>query len=522
MASALTTRAGAGSEATAASESAVTVVPCIVLAMTITCLLVALRFLAVRHPPRSWGWEHALLLVSLAFAFVAMGASITMKVNGLGYHATIYQDKLTIFAKMLWLDGLAHALCVSSAKFCILCTYLRLLTFPAPRVLCKLILGFLVVTHLWIVISIFTACVPLSSLWDLSPLGVNAASYCHPKAVFWLNYGLHVGSDFLIFVLPIPLMFYVDVPLVQHIVLAAMPAVGLFICCISALRTMALVSHLHMDDVTYTTIGYANLTIIEIGLTVSWASILAMPYIYNPLRETQDQGSDFGSTALHEPLDIFPHNLGAGAQATAQADKPLHHLQPLPRALHRPSASHETIVWGEDITEYTRRHRHRLQRDSVLSPYYHQSLHGLRLTESQVAITQVQSQTASLTRTHSRAPSRPHSPAESQVQPQPQLQSQRNSDASGFLPIFAPVDTEGGGAQDKDGRRLSYKILNIQRSTTPSSLSLRFAATPKTKAAKKWWRSRVLADDEDDDEEWGPHPGDRRSLTSPIFAPPSS
>ncbi|KAL2889238.1 integral membrane protein [Ceratocystis lukuohia] len=392
----------------------------------------------------------------------------------------------------------------------------------SPRVLCKLILGFLVLTHLWIVVSIFTTCVPLSSLWDVSPFGVKAGVYCHPKAVFWLNYGLHVGTDFLIFALPIPLMFYVAVPLVQHIALFAMPMAGFAICAISAVRTATLVSNIHLDDITYTTVSYVNLTMIEIGLTISWASLLAMHYIYDPLSETQDQSPAIDAAFMREQLDIFPHNLSTSTQNVPGEHKIPLDLQPLPPALHRSLQSQETMVWGEDITEYTRRHHHRLHLDSVSSPYYHQSLHGLRLTESQVAITQVQSRPQS---SQSRAHSRAHSREDSLPQSQPQ--TRRNSDMSGFLPIFAPADTAdddaipGRGSQDKDGRRLSYKILNIQRSTTPSSISLRFATAPKTKPTRKWRRSHVQVDDDEGNEEWGPHPGERRSLTSPMFVPPS-
>ncbi|KAL1901622.1 hypothetical protein Cpir12675_000312 [Ceratocystis pirilliformis] len=478
------------------AEAVATVIPCIALCMTITCLVAALRFFSVRQPLRNWGWEHGLLLVSLVFAFVAMGASISMKVNGLGYHANVYQKKLTVYTKMLWLDGLAHIL--------------------SPRVLCKLILGFLVLTHLWIVVSIFTTCVPLSSLWDVSPFGVKAGVYCHPKAVFWLNYGLHVGTDFLIFALPIPLMFYVAVPLVQHIALFVMPIAGFAICAISAVRTATLVSNIHLDDITYTTVSYVNLTMIEIGLTISWASLLAVRYIYDPLSETQDQSPAIDAAFMREQLDIFPHNLRISTQNVPGEHKIPLDLQPLPPALHRSLQSQETMVWGEDITEYTRRHHHRLHLDSVPSPYYHQSLYGMRLTESQVAITQVQSRPQS---SQSRAHSRAHSREDSQPQ------SRRNSDMSGFLPIFAPADTAdddgmpGRGSQDKDGRRLSYKILNIQRSTTPSSISLRFATAPKPKPTSKWRRSHVPVDDDEGNEEWGPHPGDRRSLTSPMFVP---
>lgn len=128
---------------------------------------------------------------------------------------------------MLWLDGLASTLSLTCAKLSILFLYLRLLTFQAPRVLCKAFIVFTAVTHLWIIISALTACVPLSSLWNSAAVhGTHQHVYCHPRAVFWLDFGLGVAANMLIFTLPIPLMFYVVVPKIKHVALFAMPLFG--------------------------------------------------------------------------------------------------------------------------------------------------------------------------------------------------------------------------------------------------------------------------------------------------------
>jgi hypothetical protein len=72
------------------------------------------------------------------------------------------------------------------------------------------------ITHAWIVVSIFTGCVPLAGLWDVE---THMTAYCHPPSVYWSHSGINIGTDFLIFLLPLAVLRKLNVPRRQKIAL---------------------------------------------------------------------------------------------------------------------------------------------------------------------------------------------------------------------------------------------------------------------------------------------------------------
>ena len=74
----------------------------------------------------------------------------------------------------------------------------------------------MVISHVWIIVSIFTGCVPLAALWDMA---AHQTAYCHPGSVYWSHSGLNITTDFLIFLLPLPVVKKLCVPRRQKIAL---------------------------------------------------------------------------------------------------------------------------------------------------------------------------------------------------------------------------------------------------------------------------------------------------------------
>lgn len=74
----------------------------------------------------------------------------------------------------------------------------------------------------------FTACIPLNAFWD----GSVQATYCHSNEVYYGLTGLQIGTDFLIFLLPLPVVWSIRAPKDQKIVLSIMFSFG-FLCVLS-------------------------------------------------------------------------------------------------------------------------------------------------------------------------------------------------------------------------------------------------------------------------------------------------
>lgn len=103
-------------------------------------------------------------------------------------------------------ENLLYTLTLLFVKVSILCLYIRVLTYDYIRLAAKILLGIVLFSHAWIFAAILTTCVPLNAFWDHLARD-QGTYYCHPGSVFWSNFGLHVGTDFLIFLLPLPVIF---------------------------------------------------------------------------------------------------------------------------------------------------------------------------------------------------------------------------------------------------------------------------------------------------------------------------
>jgi hypothetical protein len=82
-------------------------------------------------------------------------------------------------------------------KVSLLFFYLRVFSRPGIRLAAKILLGLVVVSHLWIICARLTTCVPLEAVWNPQV----KMKYCHPKEVFLSHEGINVGTDVLLVVL---------------------------------------------------------------------------------------------------------------------------------------------------------------------------------------------------------------------------------------------------------------------------------------------------------------------------------
>jgi len=77
--------------------------------------------------------------------------------------------------------------------------YRRILTYPWVKTLTTALLAITIIFGLWTLITVFTACIPLSRYWDRTIPGV-----CHEYRWYSSTSVMHILTDFLIYALPIP------------------------------------------------------------------------------------------------------------------------------------------------------------------------------------------------------------------------------------------------------------------------------------------------------------------------------
>jgi hypothetical protein len=102
-------------------------------------------------------------------------------------------------------------------KLSILCLYIRVLTYDYVRLAAKICLGIVLISHAYILATLFTACIPLDAFWDFAK---RPTVYCHGLPYYWSHAGLNIATDFLIFLLPLTVLHKIRSPRPQKIALS--------------------------------------------------------------------------------------------------------------------------------------------------------------------------------------------------------------------------------------------------------------------------------------------------------------
>jgi hypothetical protein len=87
-------------------------------------------------------------------------------------------------------------------KLSILFLYSRILATKHMRMINHLLIATIIVCNIWTVIAMFISCIPLQAVWDPSVKG-----WCLGLGLQLGNSILHVVTDFVIFILPLPVLF---------------------------------------------------------------------------------------------------------------------------------------------------------------------------------------------------------------------------------------------------------------------------------------------------------------------------
>jgi hypothetical protein len=109
-----------------------------------------------------------------------------------------------------YLATLFYNLSLWFTKISILLLYLRVLTHDYIRKVTWATIGIVAIYNLWAVCMHLSKCRPFTKAWDR-----NQEGYCHPVSVWWALTYIHIATDFIIFVIPIPVLATMTIPLRQ-------------------------------------------------------------------------------------------------------------------------------------------------------------------------------------------------------------------------------------------------------------------------------------------------------------------
>ncbi|KAL2261436.1 hypothetical protein VTK26DRAFT_4180 [Humicola hyalothermophila] len=203
----------------------VNIIACAVITWVIGATFVALRFYTRGCLLRNvLGAEDWLILVALVFSGATCAGMIEQAVYGLGKHALDIDPEVLIpLARAGWYTILWYMLSLFFTKISILLLYLRILRYQHARYAVYAIMAAVIASNgFWTLGTVVTACNPLRAFWQP---GLPDAS-CHPTSYWYANTALHIGTDILLYLLPLPVITKLHAKPRQKLALYGILALG--------------------------------------------------------------------------------------------------------------------------------------------------------------------------------------------------------------------------------------------------------------------------------------------------------
>ena len=120
-----------------------------------------------------------------------------------------------------WVGSVFYQLSLFLTKVSILLLYIRILKYQFASWAAWSMLIVVVVYNIWVFVLMMTICVPLPAFWDRTIQGD-----CKPYTSMWASIGLHITTDFLIFFIPLPVVYKMTLPWQKRLGLALLFALG--------------------------------------------------------------------------------------------------------------------------------------------------------------------------------------------------------------------------------------------------------------------------------------------------------
>ncbi|KAI4169093.1 MAG: hypothetical protein LQ343_005956 [Gyalolechia ehrenbergii] len=196
----------------------------------LTAVFVLLRLLSRRLSRAGLWWDDLLAVIALAFCIVTCSLNFIQVHNGFGRHIYIYGEQDAIARTRQWLRTLyvfepMYHTSTTFAKYSILAFYYRIFAILQFRRVLYLIAA--VVTCYIIPVNLLCIfqCTPVHSFWD-----VEVPRHCvNIDRLFIASGSLNVVLDFIIFALPMPLLWRLGTSFNQKLILTAIFTVAGFL-----------------------------------------------------------------------------------------------------------------------------------------------------------------------------------------------------------------------------------------------------------------------------------------------------
>ncbi|KAK5662231.1 hypothetical protein OQA88_8136 [Cercophora sp. LCS_1] len=240
---------------------------CVVVA---TCC-VALRFISRGYILRVLGPTDWVIFFSLILSVLYLAVTIIMIQSGYGIHTwDLSPEQLKTFYRMTYASTLIYSLAVIATKVSILLLFLNVFSSTLLRKATYVVFAGVAVHGSWILFSNIFFCVPVQAFWDFELPRDRCFSYLKWFIEMWL----HIALDFVITLLPIPIIRSMTLPWRQKFWLYFVFVLGFAVCIVASVRLYFMYRAVTSTDPTYEGMMVIVLAFVELNLAIAIPCIL--------------------------------------------------------------------------------------------------------------------------------------------------------------------------------------------------------------------------------------------------------
>ncbi|KAI1364770.1 hypothetical protein F5Y08DRAFT_328499 [Xylaria arbuscula] len=185
------------------------------------------------------GADDHTIIVSLAFAMATDVLTVWACYNGYGKHAaTLTENQRYEAFRAFYLTQITYKTSINLTKSSVLLLYLRIFKgVKWFRRACFITLAFVAIYCVAVVVATIFQCIPVAAAFDKT----ITDKVCINNGHFWFaNVGFSIASDIIILIMPMPLVYSLQIPRVQKAALFFVFALGVFVVITSCLRATTL------------------------------------------------------------------------------------------------------------------------------------------------------------------------------------------------------------------------------------------------------------------------------------------
>ncbi|MCJ1286890.1 hypothetical protein MMC26_006236 [Xylographa opegraphella] len=277
-----------------------------VVLIVLSTAAVVLRFISRMLSKAGLWWDDWVIVAALVMTWGACLLMITTTQHGFGRHMAIegsFEDRVgaaNYWFKSFYAYETVYTIAITLAKYSILLFYSRIFKEHYFKIALWVTAGIVTAWFVAIELSVLLECIPIHSLWDFGP------GHCINLKAFFLGSGIpNVILNAVILVLPLPMIWTLQIERSQKIALSSVFLLGGFIVIVSIVRVVIL-NGLEEVDITWEFVNAGLWTSVEPAIGVCSACLPIMRSLFIRRRNTSNVASPRSEAkrSVHSALSV--------------------------------------------------------------------------------------------------------------------------------------------------------------------------------------------------------------------------